>query len=78
MTATKVAICVTGERGTTGTVNPLYRPIVEGIVVPWGIELVFQESRGLENDTSRMLEGAYDVAEMSMATWCRRGRRIAG
>lgn len=67
-TKSKLTICFTGTTGTP-IVGPLLRPLRDGSVTPRGIELDFQEDRGLERNTLRMLEGAFDVGEMATATF---------
>jgi 4,5-dihydroxyphthalate decarboxylase len=68
MATTKVSISF-AKPGGRSNYNPFYMPLVNGSVVPRGIELVFQEDKGLENNTLRIIEGACDVAEMSIATF---------
>jgi 4,5-dihydroxyphthalate decarboxylase len=49
--------------------GPLTRPILAGAVAPQGVTVSLNESKTVDGNSRRMLDLAYDVAEMSLATF---------
>lgn len=49
--------------------SPLTRPVLSGQVAPLGVAVRAQEARSVDDNSRRMLDLAFDVGEMSLATF---------
>jgi 4,5-dihydroxyphthalate decarboxylase len=51
--------------------SPLTTPVLDGTVAVPGAEVVANTAKSVDDNSRRMLDGAFDVAEMSLATFVR-------
>jgi len=59
----------------------LTQPLLDGVVAPAGVELSLTAGKSVDANSRQMLDGAFDVAEMSFATFLKaheQGRDLIG